>query len=150
MIDDALELATEAFASAVGWRARRKERAAELARMAPPLPGEFDLVEVGRLRSRPAGRIAVHGDTVRWAGPGTDVSGDPADEADPGVREVAAPEVRFRVEPSTQDAGDTRVWLSLPGARPLTVTVGPAHQGSVRCAELVDLLRAAGAVEEPF
>ena len=150
MLDDALDVGAEVLASIVGWRARRKA-----ARQGEPTPlpeGEFAVWEHGRLRSGPAGRISVHGDTVRWAGPGT----DPAP-----AREVAGSAVRFRVEHGADGTTGARLWLRLPDARPLTATVRhmePAGAGSgdpdgerrlAACAaELVDLLRRAGAVEE--
>jgi hypothetical protein len=150
VLDDALDVGAEVLASVVGWRARRK--AARQGEPTPLADGEFAVWEHGRLRSRPAGRISVHGDTVRWAGPGTD----------PGpAREVPGAAVRFRVEHGADGTTGARVRLQLPDARPLTATVSheePAGAGSsdpdderrlAACAaELVDLLRRAGAVEE--
>ncbi len=124
MLDDALDLGAEVLASVVGWRARRKEKAAQQGEQTPLLEGEFAVWEHGRLRNRPAGRIWVHGDTVRWAGPGSD----------PGpAREVPGSAVRFRVERAAGEELGTQVWLQLPDARPLTATVttsspsGPAR-----------------------
>ncbi len=152
MLDDALDLGAEVLASVVGWRARRKEKAAQQGEQTPLPEGEFAVWEQGRLRNRPAGRIWVHGVTVRWAGPGTE----------PGLaREVPGSAVRFRVERAAGEELGTQVWLQLPDTRPLTATV--SHEQSLPAgspdleeerrlaacaAELVDLLRSAGAVEE--
>ena len=94
----------------------------------------------------------VHGDTVRWAGPGTDQG---------TARAVPGSAVRFRVEHGDDGTPGGRVRLQLPDARPLTATVsheesagaGLRHPDEERrlaacAAELVDLLRRAGAVEE--